>query len=373
HGYQTDRAMGFPPARRYGARHRPMTNLPARGTRYMSQPTALTRTMPAARGRTAALLLSIAFAAAALTSAAPVRAAGGDGLRREANEHRVDGRLNPVVGTALLDDIAAHRAAQMVAAGKMQHNIDYVYDRLNASGTCWKGFGEIIAWNMDSPYSYSHTVQQWWQSKTHHDFIMTAAYNAAGGAWKTARDGGNYSVMVFAVLCGDAVASTAVSLLRLDNRYDPDRRMVFREGTFTGYRLSKSGNVLGKKSVRFGSIRRTTSAGRTRLDGRAWLKVSGGPLDGYWVRETPDSFVRGTTMRRPYDPSRRLVVRPGRYSAYRFSWLGAVERKKVLGTASRLKMRTSARAVINGRCYFLVSSGRLDGYWLRDSDRVILK
>jgi uncharacterized protein YkwD len=340
----------------------------------MSQPIAQMRTMPKPRGRTAALLLAIGFAAAALTSVAPVRAAGGDGLRREANAYRVEeGRLNPVAGNAVLDDIATHRAAQMVAAGKMEHNIDYVYDRLNASGTCWTGFGEIIAWNMDSPYSSSHTVEQWWGSKIHRDIIMTAAYNAAGGAWKTARDGGNYSVMVFAVLCGNSTASTGVSLLRLDNRYDPDRRMVFREGIFTGYRLSRSGKVLAKKSVHFGSTHRTTSAGRTWLDGRAWLKVSGGQLAGYWVRETPDSYVRGMTMHRAYDPLRWLVVRPGRYTAYRFDRLGTVQREKVYRRSSRSKMRTSARAIINGRPYFLISSGGLDGYWLRNSDNVILK
>lgn len=339
----------------------------------MSQPIAHMRAMPKPRGRTAALLLSIGFAAAALTSVAPVRAAGGDGLRREANVHRVEGTLNPVVGSALLDDIAIHRAAQMVAAGKMEHNIDYVYDRLNASGACWKGFGEIIALNWSSPYDYSATMQQWWESEDHHDIIMTAAYNAAGGAWKTASDGGNYSVMVFAVLCGDSVASTGVSLLRPDTRYAPDRRMVFRQGTFTGYRLSKGGKVLGKKSVRFGSIRRTTSAGRILLDGRAWLKVSGGPLVNYWVRETPDSYVRGKTMRTAYDSALRLVVKRGSYTACRFSWLGAVKREKVLRASSRFKMHTSARAIINGSPYFLISSGPLGGYWLRNSPNVILK
>ncbi|HYN64249.1 MAG TPA: hypothetical protein VES36_06555, partial [Candidatus Limnocylindrales bacterium] len=155
--------------------------------------------------------------------------------------------------------------------------------------------------------------------------------------------------------------------------YNPDRPMVFRAGSFTGYRLSKSGVVLGKKSVHLGSIHRTTSAGRTRLDGRAWLKVSGGALAGYWVRETPNSYVRGMTSHKAYDPALWLVVKPGTYTAFRFGWLGGVQREKVLRTSSRTKMHTSERAVINGRPYFLVSSGPLDGYWLRDSDNVILE
>lgn len=338
----------------------------------MAQPIVQLRTMPHPRGRITALLLSLALAAGALAAAAPVQAAGGDGLRREANEYRVAGKLNPVVGTPLLDDIATRRAGQMVSANSMEHDIGYVMDRLNASGVCWKGVGEIIAYTDRSEYSYAGTMLQWWNSPSHRNVLMTPEYNAAGGAWKTATNGRHYSVMVFVVLCGDSVASSGVSLLRPARNYNPDRKMVFREGSYTGYRLSASGEVLGKKSVRFGSLHRTTSAGRTLVDGRAWLKVSGGPLRGYWVRETVNSYVRGTTTRMGYDPSRQLVVNPGNYTAFRFDWLGGVQRQKVLRTASRAKMRTTIKAVISGRPYYLISSGPLEGYWLRKSYNVIL-
>jgi uncharacterized protein YkwD len=364
--------MGSPPAHRYGAGASINDHLASQGNRSMAQPPAELRVTSHFR-RAATLLLSIGVAAAALTSAAPVRAAGGDGLRAEANSYRVAGGLNPVVGTPLLDDIATHRAAQMVAAGSMEHNIDYVFDRLQDAGVCWKGVGEIIALNWSSPFDYSATVQQWWTSKDHHDIIMTAAYNAAGGAWQTASDGANYSVMVFVELCGDAITSAGVHVLWPDTRYDPARRMVFHEGRFTGYKLSRSGAVLGKKTVHFGSRHRNTSAGWAQVDDHVWLKVSSGPLAGFWVHETPDSFVRGRTWHKAYDPQQWVLVKAGRYTGFQFTWLGEVEREKALRTTIRVKMRTNVRAIINGRTYFRISSGSLDGYWLRDTDKVSLK
>jgi hypothetical protein len=334
----------------------------------MTQPIAQLRTVPRPLGRAMVLLLSLAVAAGALAAATPVLAAGGDGLRREANKHRVAHDLNPVVGTALLDDIATRRAGQMVAAGKLEHNFDYVSNRLNSSGVCWTGFGEIIAWNYGD-YSYSGTMAQWWDSKDHHKIIMTADYNAAGGAWQKASDGGNYSVMIFAELCS-GIAQSSVHVLRPDVKYDPDRKMVFRAGWVTGYHLSAGGAVLGKKIVRFGSTARATAAGRARVNGKAWLKVSSGPFAGYWVHESPDSFVRGMTQRSRFDPERDLVVQPDTYLGLKFDWLGRVTASRKQTYRHKVHMGSGSRAIINGRPYYLFGSGALDGYWVRDTSQI---
>lgn len=341
----------------------------------MALPITRTRALRRPHGTTTALLLSLALATGAMVAAAPARATGGDGLRQEANAYRVDkGHLGPVAASGLLDDIATRRAGQMVAANKLEHDIDYVYDRLNGSGVCWRGFGEIIAWERGyTEYSYERTMGMWWDSPTHHAVMMGEDYNAAGGAWKRADDGAHFSVMIFAELCSATATSTSVPLLKPERLYNPDRPMVFAAGSFTGYRLSASGDVLGKKTVRFGSTHRTISAGRSWVDGRAWLKVSGGPLQGYWVRETTKSYVRGASSRKEYDPDRQLVVLAGRYTGYRFGWLGGTLGAREISTSSRVKVRVSAWAMINGRPYFLVESGRLEGYWLRDSDKVFLK
>lgn len=340
----------------------------------MPQPLARTRTVSRPQGGSIAILLSIVLGAAALAVAAPVHAAGGDGLRQAANGYRTGKGLTAVGASALLDDIAVRRAGQMVSADRLEHDHDYVVDRLNASGVCWRGFGEIIAWERGYPdYSYQRTMRLWWNSPVHHNIMMGADYNSAGGAWKTAADGAHYSVMVFAELCSSSIAYASTPLLKPERKYNPDRPMVFRRGTFTGYRLNSSGEVLGRKTVRFTAWQRTTSAGRTSGDGRAWLKVSGGRLAGYWVRETDSSYVRGVTARTDFEPSKQLVLQPGKYTGLKFDWLGGIVREKAFRTPSSAKMRTSARAMISGRKFYLVSSGPLDGYWVHHSDNVSLR
>lgn len=337
----------------------------------MHQPIAVVRTVPRPIGRSIAALLAITLALAATSIAAPVRAAGGDGLRQAANGYRTDHGLNPVFGTALLDDIATKRAAQMVAADQLEHNLDYVFDRLNASGVCWQRFGEIIAWERGyADYSYERTMQMWWNSPTHRDVMMGADYNAAGGAWKAhVEDNAHYSVMIFAELCSD-VAGATVAMLKPDRRYNPDRPMVFRPGSYTGYRLGAGGEVLGQKSVQFRATHRPTSAGRTLANGRAWLKVSSGPLAGYWVHESANSYVRGTTTRYAYVPWAQLVVKSGKYTVFKFDWLGGPTAQKVIRPSATVELQASLKAIISGRPFYLVSSGPLEGFWLRDSYNV---
>jgi hypothetical protein len=169
---------------------------------------------PLTRPATAvAAALSLAISVASLFAASPVMAYGGDGLRAAANAYRSSEGLAPVVGTALFDDIANHRAADMAAKNDLQHDIAYVKDRLDAASVCWNGIGEIIAYNWNDPYSSDATMLQWWNSPGHHAIIMTASYNVAGGAWERASDGRNYSVMVFAALCGSDLPGETSSLM----------------------------------------------------------------------------------------------------------------------------------------------------------------
>lgn len=315
------------------------------------------------------LLVAFTLTATFVAAAGPVRAAGGGGLRQEANEYRVAGGLDAVVGTGLLDDIATRRAAQMTAANELEHDLDYVSNRLNASGVCWTGFGEIIAWERGYPdYSYERTMGLWWDSPGHHAVLMTPAYNAAGAAWDTADDGGHYSVMVFVTLCGnDFTSASPIRLLHPDEKYNPDRPLVFRAGRVTGYRFSSDGDVLARKTVTFRATTRVTAGGRVRLDGAAWLKASSGPLAGFWVRESPDVFVRGMAQRNRFDPAHRLTVEDGRYVGLEFDWLGRVTAVRKYTFLHRRFIDTTSRAVINGRIYYLFASSPLDGYWVRDT------
>jgi hypothetical protein len=315
----------------------------------------------------AALLIAMLI----LAVAAPVRAAGGDGLRQAANARRQGSDLARVVGTALLDDIATRRAARMVQEDALEHDVAYVVQRLNGAGVCWSGMGEIIAWERGYPdYDDDRTVQQWWNSPPHREVMMGAAYNAAGAAWDTAADGGHYSVMVFVTLCGDTIASGPDGLLYPDDRYRPNRELVLRDRRVTAYRLGRSGAVRAQKSVRLSSTTRVDASGRARANGKAWLKVSSGALVGYRVHETTDTFVRGVTEKKRLSPGHRVALQPGRHMGTRFDWLGRVTASRSHTFDERQAVRASAFAVVNGRRYYLLSAGPLDGYWVRDTPAV---
>jgi hypothetical protein len=318
----------------------------------------------------ALLLAALMMAAVTLSVAAPVRAVGGDGLREAANGYRQAHGRAPVGGTALLDDIANRRASRMAHDDKLEHDMAYVTQRLNDAGVCWSGFGEIIAWENYPDYSYDRTAEMWWNSPPHHDIMLGEGYNAAGGAWDTASDGGHYSVMVFVTLCGQSVAAEPGSILYPDDRYDPNRELVLKEGRVTACRLGRSGGVMSQKSVKLSKTVRVGGAGRTRANGKAWLKVGSGAFAGYWVHETNVSFVRGLTQRDNFDADRQLTLEAGRYLGMRFDWLGRVKASHAYTFGHARTVSTSAYAIISGRHYFMLSSGPLSGYWVRDTPQV---
>jgi len=328
--------------------------------------------IPVARARLAAGVVALTLLLTAIAAAPVAATTRGDGLRDAANAHRVVGGLDPVVGTHLLDDIADARAAQMANANKLDHDLAYVGQRLDRAGVCRSLVGEIIAWESgNSHYSYDRTMNLWWDSPGHHAIIMTAAYNAAGGSWAAASDGGHYSVMVFVELC--ATTSTATStLLQPSQQYAPDRSMVFRKGTQTGYKLSSTGAVLRSKDVTFDARTRATSAGRATVKRHAYLKVSSGPLSGFWVRESGHAYVRGMTAKRTFRPARRISFAAGTYTGLTFDSHGRVTGKQTATLAAASGASASARAIINGRPYFKVKDGIWAGYWIRDSKLVDL-
>ncbi|HEX2194085.1 MAG TPA: CAP domain-containing protein [Candidatus Limnocylindria bacterium] len=336
----------------------------------MHLPTAL----PVSLGIPPRLLTSAlagVFVAASLSAAAaaPVQASSrGDGLRAEANERRAAADLAPVQGTDLLDSIAAARADQMRDANKMEHDMDYIKQRFQRADTCWASFGEIIAWRSAGEYSYAGTITQWMNSKPHRDIMLGPTFNAAGGSWATASDGGHYSVMIFATLCSSELSRLA--LLRPAKEYSPDRPMVLAAGRHTAYRLSSTGAVLGSKRLDLDRRAHPEATGRSRVNGVAYLKVSSGPLAGYWVRESHNAFVRGVTQLRNFASERQLSVAAGTYVAKQFNGRGAVTAERAATLDRGYRTKASAWAIINGRAWYLISHGMWDGYWLRDGDAV---
>jgi len=110
--------------------------------------------------------------------------------------------------------IAVRRAAHMAQENKLEHDMAYVAQRLNGAGVCWSGLGEIIAWERGYPdYDYDRTMQLWWNSPPHHDVMMGNGYNAAGGAWDTANDGGQSTALASTISAPATIWSVGVNAL----------------------------------------------------------------------------------------------------------------------------------------------------------------
>jgi uncharacterized protein YkwD len=327
-------------------------------------------TTSSTRFRLAAAALAATMTLTVLAASPALATTRGDGLRAAANERRQDAGVDPVRGTTLLDDIADKRADQMRDADKLEHDMAYVQWRLNKADVCWTSFGEIIAWRSGGTYSYDGTITQWMNSDPHRKILLGSGFNAAGGSWATASDGGHYSVMIFVTLCGSELRTSTSSLLKPGREYSPDRPMILVKGKHTAYKLSSTGKVLDTKTITLERRRSPESTGRTKLDGVAYLKVSSGRLDGYWVRESPRQYVRGTTEKHSWSSSHTLRLVDGRYTGFRFDRLGRVTAKKTGSLSRNWRFEAAGRAVINGRSYFLMDEGKWAGYWIRDTSRV---
>jgi uncharacterized protein YkwD len=334
--------------------------------------------------RSLAALLTAAVALGSLAVSPALATARGDGLRAAANDARQnesEGPMAPVAGTNLLDDIADARADQMRDADELEHDMDYVKHRLNKAGVCWNKLGEIILYNYgdrdEDPtvFSNEYTIAQWLDSKAHRAVMLDSDFNVAGGSWASRPTvyqqypNKYYAVMIFVRLCSGGQAEP--SSLQPKREYSPDRAMRLVRGEHRAYKFDANGKVLDTRTVSFDRGRNEESTGRTRVDGRAYLKVSSGTLAGWWVRESPRQFVRGLTERRGYS-SKRIHVERGTYRAVRFDSLGRVVDSEKAWLGRDRRFGTAARAIINGRAWFKVTSGPFDGYWLRDNRDVWL-
>jgi len=121
-----------------------------------------------------------------------------------ANGYRSDAGRSPVALQSLIDQIAVERGHQLAADNQLGHDFAYLERRFDDLDICWRGYGEIVAYNSSGDFSAFGT--QWYNSTTHRN-IMLGDYNAAGGSREQA--GGRwYGVMVFVKLCAPTSAPT---------------------------------------------------------------------------------------------------------------------------------------------------------------------
>jgi hypothetical protein len=152
---------------------------------------------------------------------------------------------------------------------------------------------------------------------------------------------------------------------RVDYAAGIDLRL--RSATHAGYRFTAAGDVWQSRSMTVS--RRTTATGVARaiINGRAYWRIAGGRLDGYWLAESSLAFRPGFVDRMSFSSPPQIDVSAGSHTGFVYSNRGVV-RDTVTATYARTRgLSVSEWAVINGRAHFLVASGALAGTWLPES------
>ncbi len=156
--------------------------------------------------------------------------------------------------------------------------------------------------------------------------------------------------------------------------YAPARGLLFLAGTHTGYQFNATGGVTATRAA---SLARSSSAStnqRAVIIGRDgnWFYVVNGIWAGYWLRESPSLYLPGIIGQTNFSPGRSVNFAGGTHTGYQFSATGAVTGSKTAWLSRVSSASASARAIINGRPYLLISNGIWAGYWIVESPAVYL-
>ena len=151
--------------------------------------------------------------------------------------------------------------------------------------------------------------------------------------------------------------------------YAPSRAGRLTSGLQRGYGVAQDGDLRRVTTVTlaherpFGVQQRATLP---NLPGR-WLLTDGGPLPGMWVRESAAAHLRGFIDRTTYVNGMQLRLRSATHVGHRFAPDGGIVATRYLTVTAPRTVMADARAIINGRASWRISSGRLAGYWVTES------
>ena len=155
---------------------------------------------------------------------------------------------------------------------------------------------------------------------------------------------------------------------------NPPGLLTFSPGTHTGYQFNSSGAVTASRTYTLGAYSSASASRRTTPSGRTgtWFLVMNGVWAGYWIQESGRVYLPGFVDRQDFSSPRPVSFAAGAHTGFAFSTSGGVTGTRTYTLARPSSAAASARAVINGVGYVLITNGVWAGYWLPQSSRVVL-
>jgi subtilisin family serine protease len=179
-------------------------------------------------------------------------------------------------------------------------------------------------------------------------------------------------------------------------------RLVFLAGDHVGYRFGPDGAIVGSRRMSLGHNSGAETTKRQTIPGRSgyWFHVANGGLAGYWVQEssrvylapaatptptptptpkptpTPTPAVSQLSPSSPHlNPALKVLFRAGTYTGIRVDVEGNTIGTRSLTLAWTSGANTAKIGWLPGRTgsWFYIVNGALAGYWVRATDRVVLR
>jgi spore germination protein YaaH len=155
---------------------------------------------------------------------------------------------------------------------------------------------------------------------------------------------------------------------------NPPGVLTFSPGSHTGYQFTASGAVTASRTFSLGAYSSASASRRTTPPGRTgtWFLVMNGVWAGYWIQESARVFLPGFLDREDFSTPRSVSFATGAHTGTFFNAGGGATGSRTYTLARPSSASATARAVINGVRYVLISNGVWAGTWVPESSRVVL-
>ena len=123
--------------------------------------------------------------------------------------------------------------------------------------------------------------------------------------------------------------------------------------------------ITASRTVTLASPATVTGSRRAGVPNRGvFLRIAGGALAGWWVKEDRVSYIPGLVAFTTYSPVRHIAMGIGRWELYRFDSTGRMTQAKGLTVGGATTFHADRTAVIDGRPYVRVADGTWAGWWV---------
>jgi peptidoglycan/xylan/chitin deacetylase (PgdA/CDA1 family) len=127
-------------------------------------------------------------------------------------------------------------------------------------------------------------------------------------------------------------------------------------------------HITGTKLVTLTSPATVSASWRHWVSGTSvYLRITGGSLAGWWVRESRVAYIPGFAGTTTYSPPRAGTLAAGKYEVYHFDATGLMTAAKRRSVTATTTFRADRRAFINGRSHVRIADGSWAGWWIPGS------